>query len=49
MGQTGRRLIMERLAWDRQEDAYIGVYQRLLGRPPSSEQAANQDLSARRA
>jgi glycosyltransferase involved in cell wall biosynthesis len=48
MGQTGRRLIMERLAWDRQEDAYIGVYQRLLGRPPSPERAANQNLSARR-
>lgn len=36
MGQTGRRRIEERLAWDRQEEAYIEVYQRLLGRsrPP---------------
>jgi glycosyltransferase involved in cell wall biosynthesis len=33
LGRAGRRLIEERLAWDRQEDAYLGVYQRLLGKP----------------
>jgi glycosyltransferase involved in cell wall biosynthesis len=32
MGRAGRRRIEEHLAWDRQEEAYIGVYQRLLGR-----------------
>jgi glycosyltransferase involved in cell wall biosynthesis len=32
MGRTGRRRVEEHLAWDRQEEAYIGVYQRLLGR-----------------
>jgi glycosyltransferase involved in cell wall biosynthesis len=33
LGQAGRRLVAERLAWDRQEDAYLGVYERLLGKP----------------
>jgi glycosyltransferase involved in cell wall biosynthesis len=33
LGRTGRRLIEERLAWDRQEEAYIEVYERILGRP----------------
>lgn len=33
LGRTGRRLIEERLAWDRQEQAYVGVYDRLLARP----------------
>jgi glycosyltransferase involved in cell wall biosynthesis len=33
LGRTGRQLIEERLAWDRQEEAYLGVYQRLLARP----------------
>ena len=33
LGRAGRRLIEERLAWDRQEEAYLGVYQRLLGSP----------------
>jgi hypothetical protein len=33
LGQTGRRLIEERLAWDRQEKAYIGVFERILARP----------------
>lgn len=32
MARTGRQRIEENLAWDRQEGAYIGVYQRLLGR-----------------
>ena len=33
LGLAGRRLVAERLAWDRQEDAYLGVYERLLGKP----------------
>jgi glycosyltransferase involved in cell wall biosynthesis len=33
LGRTGRLRIEKRLAWDRQEEAYIGVYQRLLGAP----------------
>jgi len=32
MGRTGRGLIEERLAWDRQEKAYLGVYERILAR-----------------
>jgi glycosyltransferase involved in cell wall biosynthesis len=30
MGRAGRQLVEERLAWDRQEDAYVEVYRRLL-------------------
>jgi glycosyltransferase involved in cell wall biosynthesis len=33
LGRTGRRLIEERLAWDRQEKAYLGVFERILARP----------------
>jgi glycosyltransferase involved in cell wall biosynthesis len=33
LGRAGRRLIEERLAWDRQEQAYLGVYDQLLARP----------------
>jgi glycosyltransferase involved in cell wall biosynthesis len=33
LGQAGRQLVAERVAWDRQEDAYLGVYERLLGKP----------------
>ena len=33
LGRAGRRLIEERLAWDRQEKAYLGVYERVLARP----------------
>jgi glycosyltransferase involved in cell wall biosynthesis len=33
LGRDGRRLVGERLAWDRQEAAYLGVYDRLIGRP----------------
>jgi glycosyltransferase involved in cell wall biosynthesis len=33
LGRAGRRLIEENLAWDRQEKAYLGVYQRVLARP----------------
>jgi len=39
LGRAGRRLIEERLAWDRQEDAYLGVYQRLLGKPRTGRPA----------
>ena len=33
LGRAGRLRIERRLAWDRQEEAYLGVYQRLLGAP----------------
>jgi glycosyltransferase involved in cell wall biosynthesis len=33
LGRAGRRLIEERLAWDRQEQAYLGVYDQILARP----------------
>jgi glycosyltransferase involved in cell wall biosynthesis len=33
LGRAGRRRIEERLAWDRQEEAYLGVYERALSRP----------------
>jgi glycosyltransferase involved in cell wall biosynthesis len=39
LGRAGRRLIEERLAWDRQEAAYLGVYQRLLGKPQAEPPA----------
>jgi glycosyltransferase involved in cell wall biosynthesis len=39
LGLAGRRLVAERVAWDRQEDAYLGVYQRLLGKPPAERPA----------
>ena len=32
LGRTGRQIIEERLAWDRQEQAYLGVYDQLLTR-----------------
>ena len=41
MARTGRRRIEEHLAWDRQEEAYIGVYQRLLGRSRRPGQAGD--------
>lgn len=44
LGGAGRRLIEERLAWDRQEDAYIGVYQRVLGLPGSRQRARTADV-----
>jgi glycosyltransferase involved in cell wall biosynthesis len=31
MGRVGRQLLEERIAWERQETAYLEVYQRLLG------------------
>jgi glycosyltransferase involved in cell wall biosynthesis len=33
LGRAGRLRVERRLAWDRQEEAYLGVYQRLLGAP----------------
>jgi glycosyltransferase involved in cell wall biosynthesis len=33
LGRAGRRLVEDRLAWDRQEGAYLGVYDRLLAGP----------------
>jgi glycosyltransferase involved in cell wall biosynthesis len=39
LGQAGQRLVTERVAWDRQEGAYLGVYQRLLGKPPAGAPA----------
>jgi glycosyltransferase involved in cell wall biosynthesis len=33
LGRTGRRLIEERLAWERQEKAYLGVFERILAHP----------------
>ena len=32
MGQVGRRLVEDRIAWDKQETAYLEVYQKLLRR-----------------
>ncbi len=32
MGRVGRRIVEERVAWDRQESSYVEVYQRLLAR-----------------
>jgi glycosyltransferase involved in cell wall biosynthesis len=46
LGRTGRRLIEERLAWDRQEAAYLGVYQRLPG-VPEPVPAGAADLAAK--
>jgi glycosyltransferase involved in cell wall biosynthesis len=47
LGQAGRRLIEERLAWDRQEAAYLGVYQRLLGPDSAPARADTADLAAK--
>jgi hypothetical protein len=33
LGHAGRQLVTEWVAWDRQEYAYLGVYERLLGEP----------------
>jgi glycosyltransferase involved in cell wall biosynthesis len=45
LGQAGRRLIEERLAWERQEEAYLGVYRRLAGRPRAPRPAAEPVLA----
>lgn len=47
LGQAGRRLVAERVAWDRQEDAYLGVYQRLLGAPRVPAPAGVADLAVK--
>jgi glycosyltransferase involved in cell wall biosynthesis len=47
LGQAGRRLVAERVAWDRQEDAYLGVYQRLLGAPRVAAPAGVADLAVK--
>jgi glycosyltransferase involved in cell wall biosynthesis len=36
MGAVGGRRVRERLAWDHQKLAYIGVWERLLGAPPQA-------------
>jgi len=41
MGCRGRQLVEERLAWDRQESAYLGVYHRLLGGLAHGQRAAS--------
>jgi glycosyltransferase involved in cell wall biosynthesis len=43
-GEAGRRRIEDTLAWDRQEDAYVQVYERLLGAQPGG--AAPRPLGA---
>lgn len=37
MGRAGRRSVETRVAWDRQEDAYLSVYHRLLALPGADE------------
>jgi glycosyltransferase involved in cell wall biosynthesis len=44
LGRTGRRLIEERLAWDRQEKAYIGVYERILAHPRRRRRAEHAQV-----
>jgi hypothetical protein len=36
MGQTGRRLVEDHIAWDCQKAAYVDVYRRLLGISPEA-------------
>jgi glycosyltransferase involved in cell wall biosynthesis len=45
LGRSGRRQIEERLAWERQEDAYLGVYRRLTGRPRAHRRAGEPVLA----
>ena len=49
LAAAGRRLIAERLAWDRQVAAYIGVYQRVLGQPSPRWHGSSADLAAKEA
>jgi len=44
LGRAGRRLIEERLAWDRQEKAYLGVYERVLARPRRRRRAGRAQV-----
>jgi len=39
MGRRGRQLVEQRLAWDRQESAYLAVYRRLVGGPVLNQRA----------
>jgi glycosyltransferase involved in cell wall biosynthesis len=45
MGRLGRQGVAQRLAWERQESAYLKVYQRLLGGPLRGD-AAQRDRAA---
>lgn len=47
LGRTGRRLVEERLAWDHQEQAYLGVYDQLLARPRPSRRHSRTARSTR--
>jgi glycosyltransferase involved in cell wall biosynthesis len=47
LAEAGRRLVSERLSWDRQEEAYLRVYERLLGRRSPSLDGATAGLAAR--
>ena len=49
LGRAGQRLVTERVAWDRQEGAYLGVYQRLLGKPRAGAPAGAGAGAAARA
>ncbi len=42
MGRAGRALVEDRLAWDRQEAAYLEVYRRLLPSPGSGRSAGRR-------
>ncbi len=45
MGRTGRQLVEQQLAWDRQESAYLEVYRRLLDGPKLRRDSARRDGS----
>ncbi len=47
--EAGRRLIAERLSWDRQEAAYLEVYQQALARRSRSWKSSSADLAAKEA
>jgi glycosyltransferase involved in cell wall biosynthesis len=39
MGREGRRRIENELGWPHQRDAYVGVYDRLVARSPTADEA----------
>jgi glycosyltransferase involved in cell wall biosynthesis len=43
MGRIGRERIEQHFAWDRQEDRYLAVYQRLIGLPCQSTRGASAE------
>ena len=45
MGRSGRRQFEERIAWDRQESAYLGVFERLCAPAPIPVRAASEAAS----